>query len=207
MYCQNAQQAVITWQFPDEEKERLVLKNTPVKVDVFGVPNPNILEPSNQFTNYDTGWKTEEIFQTTISNLDPDRVHWIQGGNAFNIKSLSSSGGLLYYSRLDYGVDRFDPFKTEGRIYLFNGFTFNLLKRKIAVTQRFTTTIYSRAAIFWAIEIEDSKGRKFKKTGTGKPTYSVDCGGCPPNSLDCSGCCADCGEIKSKLGGINVRLQ
>lgn len=206
-YCPNAQQSIITWQFPCQETERLIIKDNAVKVDVFGVANPDILEPSNAFNGFDTGFKTDTNFEILISNLDPDRVHWIESGNGYNLKSLNSDGGMLYYTPSDSGVDRFEPFSTNDRVYLFNGFRFTLLKRQIAVTQRFSTTIFSHPAQFWSIEIEDSKGRKFKKTGTGKPTYSVDCGGCGNNQLDCGGCCADCGEIKQKLGAINVRLQ
>jgi hypothetical protein len=207
IYCSaNALKSIVSWQFPNQKKERLILRNTPIKVDVFGIPN-DIYQASNAFNSYDTGWKLESNYEAIISNLDPDRVHWIEGGGAFNIKSLSSSGGLLYYSSSDSGNDRFEPFSADRRIYLFNGFRFNLIKRQIAVSQRFTTNIYSHPAILWAIEIEDSKGKKFKKVGTGKPTFSVDCGGCGSNQLDCGGCCADCGEIKNKLRAINVRLR
>lgn len=207
IYCQNSRKSIINWQFPSQDKERFIATATPVKVDVFGVANPDILQPSNAFTSFDTGFKTDTNFEISVSNLDPDRVHWIEGGNGYNLKSLNSDGGMLYYTPSDSGVDRFEPFATDGRVYLFNGFRFTLLKRQVAVLQRFSTTIFSHPAQFWSIEIEDSKGRKFKKTGTGKPTYSVDCGGCPPNSLDCSGCCADCAEIKNKLEAINVRLR
>ncbi|WNN91555.1 hypothetical protein P0S91_10975 [Gloeocapsopsis dulcis] len=60
--------------------------------------------------------------------------------------------------------------------------------------------------------ITDSTGRKYKARGKEEPTYSVDCGECPPGTIRCSSdtppgyCCLPCKEVRTRINSLAARI-
>jgi len=198
LYCENSGFAEVNWKF-GERKGNSKHSATPIDVSVFGVPNPAINDPVQTGKGFDLGIIPQDDFIYTFSGLDQNTVHFFTYFDPISIETL-------IVDNLSFAPTGNDRITLPSRLYVRNGSRITITRRPFNAYQRLTSWLWNTPATIWDLEITDRLNRKITDRDVIAPTYTVNCGGCPPGTIDCGGCCADCGEISSKLRAIDVKL-
>jgi hypothetical protein len=201
-YCTNGQNATIEWKFDNLPAQKFIAKRCPIDVSFYSIPDESIAGKSA--TNLVASWLDIDTnyAQYIFNSNDNNWVYFVNQVAAKRMGRLDINGQTIA-TNLD--KDFMTSYNLASPLWLPSGSIIEIYgnggNRLVVLNGgRYQTNLYE-------ISIIDSTGRNFKQQGTGNPNPSVDCGGCGSNQLDCGGCCADCAEIKNKLGAINVRLQ
>lgn len=236
-YCKSGEKVVIKYKFPEKAEATYTSQNSPASITVRPITAKNYVftgyyaeywvddyDPSTgrlnrsvkieypSSMNYIALWVSPRLIYPPF---EYPLMQW-EGPTGF---SFESGEGQVNYCQQQWFSIAINYSNAEG--IRETGY-FNLIGSRASASRQSSQCFISRVVrditfkrfdnkqdpLKWEINIVDNKGISFTDHGIGEPTFTCECGDCPPNSMRCDSSrypgydCVPCSSLKSEIAAI-----